>query len=156
MTEAVPDDRVPQLQLMQSEIDAQLESYDRRLQGMDTRAGLLIASAGIAAALAGVRIGNGWMILAIAMLLGSAVFGAIALWPARAQSISRQGIRTEVYGRTEAGALLWLFDIKDAILTHNEQRIVRKARLFQVGAILFAVSVVFIFLAATSVQVKIG
>ncbi len=141
---------------MQAELDAQLDSYDRRLQGMDTRAGLLIAAAGIAASLAGVRVGNGWMILAIAMLLASAVFGVIALWPGRAQSLSREGIRTEVYGRSEAGALLWLFDMKNAILTHNETRIVRKARLFQAGAVLFAVAVVFVFLAATTLHVTIG
>jgi hypothetical protein len=156
MTDAVPEDRLAQLRLMQDEVNAQQASYDQRLQGMDTRAGLLVAAAGIAASLAGVRIGNGWMIFAIATLLGSAVVGVIALWPGHAKSLSREGIRNEVYGRTEAGALLWLFDMKDVILTDNEARIVRKARLFQVGAILFAISVVFVFLAATTLQVKIG
>jgi hypothetical protein len=156
VAEAVSDDRVAQLRLMQAEVDAQLDSYDRRLQSMDTRAGLLVAAAGIAASLAAARVGNGWMTIAIAMLLASAIFGVVALWPGRAQSLSRDGIRTEVYGRTEAGALLWLFDMKNAILTHNEARIVRKARLFQAGAVLFAAAVVFVFLAATTVQWTIG
>jgi membrane associated rhomboid family serine protease len=150
-----PDERVAQLQLIHEEVERQLASYERRIQSMDSRAGILVAAAGLASTLTASHVGNGWIPLAIASALGSAVLGAIALFPGKAQSLMSSRIREEVYGLSEGNALLWLIDHKIELMNNNEKRIVKKAILLQAGFGLLAVAVFFIFMSVTGIQIVV-
>ncbi|NKX55999.1 hypothetical protein [Arthrobacter mobilis] len=139
--EGPPSDTLLNLDTLLNEVARQEDTVATSGSGIQQRAVLLVGAASIAATLTTGKIMNGWIVGSISMAVAAAVIGIWALMPMKSGAADLNFMFNNIDKATNLEFASALAQVKIPRVRTDMNRLISKARLVRLGAILLAASV---------------
>lgn len=136
----IDPDTVPSLNVVESALRQEEESYRFRAASIDTRSGLLLGAAGVLVALAGSK---GDIAAVLSQILAAAAGSAAvyALWPRVDKGIAPRALRDHYLDVDPTRTRLVLLSTRLELYTKDEKALIAKAHRLRVSAALLLAAV---------------